>query len=80
MSVSECFIIQTINMAEQPTVRRCERCDRITNHVIESIGPDSKLHFFCWECVERHEKRFNTKPGWRRANRTQRYLKSEPPA
>lgn len=68
------------NMAEHATVKRCERCDRITDHVIDFIGPDSKLHFVCWECVERHEKRFNTKPGWRRAHRTQRYLKSEPPA
>ncbi|HKP35358.1 MAG TPA: hypothetical protein VJT71_00765 [Pyrinomonadaceae bacterium] len=65
-------------MGEQETVRRCERCDRVTNHVIESIGSDNRPHYLCWECVERHEKRFNQKPGWRRANRTQRYLPSEP--
>ena len=67
-------------MAEQQTVERCERCDRVTNHVIEFIGPDSAKHFFCWECVERHEKRFNHRPGWRRAHRTRRYVRSEPPA
>jgi len=67
-------------MGEEKTVRRCERCDRVTGHVIESIGSDNRPHYLCWECVERHEKRFNQKPGWRRANRTQRYLPSESPA
>jgi hypothetical protein len=70
-------------MGLEQTVHRCERCDRVTDHVIESIGPDNRPHFFCWECIERHEKRFNYKPGWRRAHRSQRYLpveKSEPPA
>jgi len=61
-------------MAEHQTVKRCERCDRVTDHVIEFIGTDSAKHFFCWECVERHEKRFNYKPGWRRAHRSRRYL------
>ena len=59
-------------------IHRCERCDRETDHVIESIGDDNRPHFLCWECVERHEKRFNTKPGWRRAHRTRRYETSEP--
>lgn len=62
-------------------VRRCERCDRETDHVIESIGMDNRAHYFCWDCIERHEKRFNQKPGWRRAHRTRRYeRKPEPPA
>ncbi len=62
-------------------IHRCERCDRETDHVIESIGEGNRLHFLCWECVERDEKRFNTKPGWRRAHRTRRYEPvSEPPA
>jgi len=54
-------------------IRRCQRCDRETNHVVESIDDDNRPQFVCWECVERDEKRFNTKPGWRRANRTRRY-------
>ena len=54
-------------------VRRCERCDRETDHLIESIDANSQPHYLCWECVERQEKRFNTKPGWRRAHRTRRY-------
>lgn len=65
-------------MGLEQAVRRCERCDRVTDHVIESVGSDNRPHFLCWECVERHEKRFNHKPGWRRAHRTQRYLPSEP--
>jgi ribosome-binding protein aMBF1 (putative translation factor) len=54
-------------------ITRCEKCDRETDHVVESINTDNRLHYVCWECVERHEKRFNTKPGWRRTHRTRRY-------
>jgi len=52
---------------------RCERCDRETPHVVESIGDDNRPHHVCWDCVARQEKRFNQKPGWRRHNRTRRY-------
>lgn len=54
-------------------VRRCERCDRETDRVIESIGMDNRPHYSCWDCVAREEKRFNQKPGWRRAHRARRY-------
>ena len=66
-----------MNSPDQPT-RRCERCDRETDHFVESIDADSRMHYVCWECVERHEKRFNTKPGWRRKNRTRRYEATQP--
>ncbi len=59
-------------------VRRCEKCDRETEHLVESIDPDSRMHYVCWECVERQEKRFNTKPGWRRRHRTRRYEATQP--
>ncbi|HJZ83044.1 MAG TPA: hypothetical protein VKD91_21935 [Pyrinomonadaceae bacterium] len=66
---------------EHQTTYRCERCDRETAHVVESMGEDNRLHHQCWDCVAREEKRFNQKPGWRRAHRTRRYeRKSEPPA
>ena len=58
---------------EHLIMHRCERCDRETTHVVESLGPDNRPHYLCWDCVERHEKRFNEKTGWRRAHRTQRY-------
>src|ERR1700681_2073140 len=58
---------------EHLRIHRCERCDRETTHVVESLGADNRPHYSCWDCVERHEKRFNQKPGWRRAHRTQRY-------
>jgi len=41
---------------------------------------DNQPHFLCWDCVERQEKRFNHRPGWRRAHRTQRYLPVKQPA
>ena len=55
-------------------ITRCERCDRETDHVVESIDANNRPHYVCWECTERQEKRFNTKPGWRRTHRTRRYL------
>jgi len=63
---------------EDTEIHRCERCDRETHHVIEFIDPDNQQHFFCWDCIERHEKRFNQKPGWRRAHRTRRYQSQKP--
>ena len=54
-------------------IRRCEQCDRETSHVIESIGADNRPHYLCWSCVERHEKRWNWKLGWRQKHRTRRY-------
>lgn len=64
---------------ENDLVYRCERCDRETRRVVESIGADNRLHHFCWDCIERHEKRFNQKPGWRRAHRTRRYERKSGP-
>ena len=58
---------------EHDKVFRCERCDAEASHVVESIGDDNRLHHVCWDCVGRDEKRFNQKPGWRRAHRTRRY-------
>jgi len=54
-------------------IYRCERCDRETPHVVESIGDDNRPHYVCWDCTAREEKRFNQKPGWRRHHRTRRY-------
>ena len=66
---------------EHKKIYRCERCDRETAHVVESIGEDNLLHYICWDCVGRDEKHFNQKPGWRRAHRTRRYEPvSEPTA
>jgi hypothetical protein len=58
---------------EHGKIYRCEQCDRETAHVVESIAQDNRLHYVCWDCVGRHEKGFNQKPGWRRAHRTRRY-------
>jgi hypothetical protein len=63
---------------EHDKIYRCERCDRETAHVVESIGSDNRLHYLCWDCVGRQEKRFNQKPGWRRAHRTRRYEQIAP--
>jgi len=66
---------------EHEKIYRCERCDRETAHVVESIGENNRLHHICWDCVGRDEKHFNQKPGWRRAHRTRRYEPvSEPTA
>ena len=64
---------KTMTPGEHERVYRCERYDRETWHVVESIGADNQLHHVCWDCIERYEKRNNLKPGWRRAHRTRRY-------
>ncbi|HVS82737.1 MAG TPA: hypothetical protein VHE60_13485 [Pyrinomonadaceae bacterium] len=63
----------TMTPGEHGKIYRCERCDRETPHVVESVGEDNRPHFWCWDCVERHEKGNNLKPGWRRAHRSRRY-------
>ena len=69
---------ETMIPGEHDKIYRCERCDRETAHVVESIGGDNRPHYVCWDCVARHEKRFNQKPGWRRHNRTRRYEPAAP--
>ena len=54
---------------QQEMVNRCERCDRETDRLIKYVGPDNSLHYVCWSCVSRREKRVNLKTTWKRGGR-----------
>jgi hypothetical protein len=54
---------------EQNHTDYCERCDRESQHLIKSIGPDNLPHYICWACQYREEKRINLKETWRRGGR-----------
>ncbi len=50
-----------------PTV--CERCDRESRHLIRQVEPDNSVHYICWDCLRRAEKRVNVSPRWQRDRR-----------
>ncbi len=50
-----------------PTV--CEHCDRESRHLIRQLGPDNSVHYICWDCLRRVEKRINVSPRWQRDRR-----------
>lgn len=58
-------------MAEDEQRKSCEKCDRETPHLIEQVQPDNSVHYVCWACATRGEKRFITKDTWRRSRRGQ---------
>jgi hypothetical protein len=47
----------------------CERCEQESRHVIKSIGADNRVHYICWSCLYRQEKRVNLKESWKRGGR-----------
>jgi hypothetical protein len=50
-------------------VNRCERCDEETERLIKYVAPDNSLHYVCWSCVSREEKRVNLRETWKRGRR-----------
>lgn len=53
---------------EKPLVR-CVECDRETQYYNVFISPNNERKTVCWECLEREEKGFNAKRGFRREAR-----------
>ena len=49
---------------------RCSMCDRVMEHYNVWISPRNQQSIVCWECLEREEKGFNAKRGFRRGART----------
>ena len=47
----------------------CERCDGESKHLIGVMSAGNSLHYICWACLEREEKRANLRPSWKRARR-----------
>lgn len=63
-------MIETIDTKEldKPPMR-CSECDREMEHYNIFISPTNEERVVCWECLEREEKGFNTKRGFRRGAR-----------
>ncbi|HEY0099255.1 MAG TPA: hypothetical protein VGB76_09930 [Pyrinomonadaceae bacterium] len=54
---------------ESKTPVICERCDKESAHMSELKEPDNRVHYVCWSCVNRTEKRINISRRWQRARR-----------
>ena len=50
-------------------ILRCSECDREMEHYNVFLSPNNEEKVICWECLERGEKGFFTKRGWRREAR-----------
>lgn len=63
-------MIEAINpkITEKP-LARCSECDREMEHYNIFISPTNEEKVICWECLERAEKGFNAKRGFRREAR-----------
>ena len=48
---------------------RCAECDREMDHYNVFLSPTNEEKVVCWECLEREEKGFNAKRGFRREAR-----------
>lgn len=53
---------------EKPPVR-CAECDRETEHYNVFLAPTNEEKVICWECMQRGDKGFFTKRGFRRGAR-----------
>jgi ribosome-binding protein aMBF1 (putative translation factor) len=47
----------------------CEICDRESKHLSRWLDPDGSVHYVCWSCLQRREKRVNVNQRWRRGRR-----------
>lgn len=57
------------NDADDKAPVRCAECDREMGHYITFVSPTNENRVVCWECLEREEKGFNAKRGFRREAR-----------
>ncbi|MCU1289483.1 MAG: hypothetical protein JWN60_1712 [Acidobacteria bacterium] len=55
-------------ITERPVVK-CAMCDREVEHYNMFLAPDNEETNVCWQCIQREEKGFNTKPEFRRSSR-----------
>jgi ribosome-binding protein aMBF1 (putative translation factor) len=51
---------------EEETLTYCESCNRESKHLVKYVDPDNSVHYVCWRCVQRTEKRVNLKETWKR--------------
>ena len=46
-----------MSVTEGEVIRHCERCDRESKHLINSLSPHNVPELVCWECVEQEDQR-----------------------
>lgn len=66
------MIDERINLSapsERKTPAKCSICDREMEHYNVFLSPTNEEKVVCWECLEREEKGFNAKRGFRREAR-----------
>ncbi|MDQ6787060.1 MAG: hypothetical protein M3033_09660 [Acidobacteriota bacterium] len=56
------------NAHPKPEVK-CDECDTIVDNYVTFVAPTNEIHHVCWNCQNREDKAFNTKPGWKRTPR-----------
>ena len=54
---------------EEKPLLRCAECDREKTHYNIFLSPTNEEKVVCWECLQREEKGFNAKRGFRREGR-----------
>lgn len=63
-------MLETItNNAEPKAITRCVECDREVDNYVTFVSPTNETENICWDCQQRADKGFNTKPEWRRRAR-----------
>ena len=63
-------MIETMDTkVDDKPLKRCAECDREMEHYNIFISPTNEEKVICWECLEREEKGFNAKRGFRREAR-----------
>jgi hypothetical protein len=56
------------NAQPKPPVK-CRECDTVRDHYVTFVLPSNEIYHVCWNCQQREDMAFNTKPGWRRRAR-----------
>lgn len=54
---------------QESAPQTCERCDRESRHLSRWLDPDNSVHYLCWSCLQRREKRVNVEGRWKRERR-----------
>ena len=56
------------NAHPKPAVK-CDECDTVVDNYVTFVKPTNEINHVCWNCQNREDKAFNTKPGWHRSPR-----------
>ncbi|HEX8177970.1 MAG TPA: hypothetical protein VF525_00360 [Pyrinomonadaceae bacterium] len=59
----------TTTTPQEHTPPVCERCDRESQYLIKQLAADNSVHYVCWDCLRREEKRINVSSRFKRGRR-----------